>query len=174
MGCKSADIATASTHTGYRAENTRSITWYLSFLSETILKVVIGGILPVVGTLGLIGNAISAFIYSRRSMRSSMNLYLAALAFSDITIIVTAFFLFSVESMRRRSFLFANIFAILSPVAFPLGLAAQTLSVYFTIAAALDCFVHVFASDVIKQRFCTIRTAKWVRPGYPFPDGVFR
>lgn len=94
-----------------------------------------------------------------------MNMYLAALAISDMTIIITAFFLFFLESLRRRNATLSKVFAIMSPITFPLGLTAQTLSVYFTIAAALDCFVLVFASDVIKTRFCTIRTAKWVSFG---------
>uniref|UniRef100_A0A914BZG7 G-protein coupled receptors family 1 profile domain-containing protein n=1 Tax=Acrobeloides nanus TaxID=290746 RepID=A0A914BZG7_9BILA len=124
--------------------------------------IVIGTILPIIGLMGLMGNAISGFIYSRKLMRSSMNMYLAALAISDTTIIITAFFLFFLESLRRRNATLSKLFAILSPITFPLGLTAQTLSVYFTIAAALDCFVLVFASDVIKQRFCTRRTAKWM------------
>uniref|UniRef100_A0A915DHA4 G-protein coupled receptors family 1 profile domain-containing protein n=1 Tax=Ditylenchus dipsaci TaxID=166011 RepID=A0A915DHA4_9BILA len=123
---------------------------------------VIGIILPVIGLMGLIGNSISAFIYSRKCMRVSLNVYLCALAASDITIISTSFFLFFLESMRKRSAMVSKYFALLAPIMFPLGLTAQTLSVFLTLAAAFDCFILVIGSDGVKQRFCTVKTAKRV------------
>ena len=47
--------------------------------------VVIGVFLPCIGILGLVGNSISVFVYSRPPMRSSLNSYLCALGISDIT-----------------------------------------------------------------------------------------
>lgn len=83
--------------------------------------------MPTISVFGLVGNCLSALVYSRKSMRSSLNLYLCALAFSDTTIITTSFFLFSLESMRKRSFFASKFFALASPVMFPLGLTAQSL-----------------------------------------------
>ena len=92
---------------------------------------------------GLIGDGLSAFVYSRRMMRSSVNMYLCALAFSDITIILTAFFLFFLENMRKHSIRLAYHYAKSAPVMYPLGLTAQTCSVFFTVAAAFDCYIQV-------------------------------
>ncbi|ETN80174.1 hypothetical protein NECAME_09340 [Necator americanus] len=85
------------------------------------VKIVISFLLPSIGFFGILGNGLSAFIYSRKEMISSLNMYLCALACSDIIIILTAFFLFFMESMRRRSEAMTYYFAVLSPVMFPLG-----------------------------------------------------
>ena len=53
--------------------------------------------LPQIGKFGLIGNSLSAFVYTRRVMRSSTNYYLAALAGADIVVILTGIFLFTIE-----------------------------------------------------------------------------
>ncbi|CAD5228364.1 unnamed protein product [Bursaphelenchus okinawaensis] len=119
-------------------------------------------ILPILGFLGLIGNSLSAFVYSRKSMRSSLNCYLFSLAFSDATIISTSFFLFFLESMRKRSAFVSKYFALTAPLMFPLGLTAQSLSVFLTVSAAFDCFLQVIASDRIKEKICTPSTTKWV------------
>jgi hypothetical protein len=88
---------------------------------------VIGIVLPTISVFGLIGNTLSALVYSRKSMRSSLNLYLCALAFSDATIISTSFFLFFLESLRQKSLFASKVFAVTAPVMFPLGLTAQSL-----------------------------------------------
>ncbi|VBB33290.1 unnamed protein product [Acanthocheilonema viteae] len=115
--------------------------------------------LPVIGLFGLCGNGISAFIYSRKSMRSSMNVYLCALAISDIIIILTAFFLFFIENLRYKSLLLSEIFALLTPVAFPVGLTAQSLSVFLTVTSAVDCFLLIYSNPNCKRRFCSTSTA---------------
>uniref|UniRef100_A0A914QJ57 G-protein coupled receptors family 1 profile domain-containing protein n=1 Tax=Panagrolaimus davidi TaxID=227884 RepID=A0A914QJ57_9BILA len=118
------------------------------------------------GTFGIFGNSLSAFIYSRKSMKSSINTYLCALAFSDITVIVTSFFLFFLESMRKRSSIASRFFALFASVTFPLGLTAQSMSVFLTIAGAFDCFILVIGTDSIKSRICTPRIAKRVSASF--------
>ncbi|CAJ0583580.1 unnamed protein product, partial [Mesorhabditis spiculigera] len=129
-----------------------------SWQYELFNLVVIGFILPLIGIFGLFGDAVSAFIYSRREMQSSLNVYLCALAISDMIVIVTAFFLFFIESMRKRSLFASRVFAQLAPYMFPVGLTAQTLSVFLTVAAAFDCLVLV-AMPRFRARFCKIQTA---------------
>ncbi|CAI5456258.1 unnamed protein product [Caenorhabditis angaria] len=126
---------------------------------EQFNMVVIGVLLPTIGVLGLIGNTLSAFTYSRREMISSLNVYLFSLACSDIIIILTAFFLFFLENMRKRSEYATYYFAVLSPVMFPLGLIGQTLSVFITVASAFDCFVLVAAGEKFKNKFCSVSTS---------------
>ncbi|KAI1716334.1 7 transmembrane receptor (rhodopsin family) domain-containing protein [Ditylenchus destructor] len=129
---------------------------------EVYNLVVIGVALPVLGLLGFFGNSISAFIYSRKCMRVSLNIYLCALAMSDITIISTSFFLFFLESMRKRSAFVSKYFALMAPIMFPLGLTAQTLSVFLTLTAAFDCFILVVGSDRFRRNICSVRTSKWI------------
>uniref|UniRef100_A0A0R3RWJ0 G_PROTEIN_RECEP_F1_2 domain-containing protein n=1 Tax=Elaeophora elaphi TaxID=1147741 RepID=A0A0R3RWJ0_9BILA len=136
-----------------------SITLEASNNYEFYNMMIIRILLPVIGLFGLCGNGISAFIYSRKSMRSSMNVYLCALAISDIIIILTAFFLFFIENLRSKSLLLSEIFAILTPVAFPLGLTAQSLSVFLTVTSAIDCFLLIYSSPNWRERFCSTSTA---------------
>ncbi|EYC36688.1 hypothetical protein Y032_0867g2775 [Ancylostoma ceylanicum] len=126
---------------------------------ETFNSIVISFLLPSIGFLGLVGNGLSAFTYSRKEMVSSLNVYLCALACSDIVIILTAFFLFFMESMRKRSEAITYYFAVLSPVMFPLGLTAQTLSVFITVASAFDCLILVAASERVRNMFCSVWTS---------------
>ena len=112
------------------------------------------------------GNSVSAYVYSRKSMKSSTSVYFFVLALSDITIIITSFFLFFCESMRKRSAFASKYFAIFAPFTFPLGMSAQSMSVFLTISAAIDGFVLVIASDSFKERFCTPKMAKWVSLNY--------
>ncbi|VDM58454.1 unnamed protein product [Angiostrongylus costaricensis] len=129
---------------------------------EKFNSIVISLILPSIGFLGIIGNGLSAFTYSRKEMVSSLNMYLCALACSDIIINLTAFFLFFLESMRRRSESITYYFAVLSPIMFPLGLTAQTLSVFITVASAFDCLILVAASPKVRNKFCSVNTSMLV------------
>ncbi|VDN03439.1 unnamed protein product [Thelazia callipaeda] len=83
-----------------------------------------------------------------------MNIYLCALALSDMIIIITAFFLFFIENLRTKSLLLSKIFASLVPVTFPLGLTAQSLSVFLTVTAAVDCYILVHCDTKCIERFC--------------------
>ena len=61
--------------------------------------------------------------------------------------------------MRKRSEWATYYFAVLSPVMFPLGLTAQTMSVFITVASAFDCLVLVAASEKFKSKFCSVNTS---------------
>lgn len=76
-------------------------------------------------------------------IRSSTNLYLCALGFSDCAVICTAIFLFCFDIIRHFSLHISLMFGVFSPIVYPAGMAAQTCSVYFTLMAAIDCFVQV-------------------------------
>lgn len=82
-------------------------------------------------------------------MRSSTSLYLCSLGCSDNAVIVTAIFLFFVDSVRRYSPTLSIVYGRLSPVIYPAGMIAQTCSVYFTLAAGVDCFVQVGTASTL-------------------------
>ncbi|KAI6174469.1 G-PROTEIN-RECEP-F1-2 domain-containing protein [Aphelenchoides fujianensis] len=114
---------------------------------------VIGLLLPFISLCGLFGNGFAAFVYSRPAMRTSTNLYLCALGCSDNGVILTALFLFFLDSIRRYSLKLSIIYNMLSPYVYPVGMIAQTCSVYFTLIAAVDCFIHVCLPDRFRQWF---------------------
>uniref|UniRef100_A0A1I7X8M9 G_PROTEIN_RECEP_F1_2 domain-containing protein n=1 Tax=Heterorhabditis bacteriophora TaxID=37862 RepID=A0A1I7X8M9_HETBA len=72
--------------------------------------IISGVILPLIGLLGLIGNGLSAFIYSRPEMRVSTNLYLCALGCSDSAVIITGIFLFFIDSVQKFSLSLTRLF----------------------------------------------------------------
>ncbi|GMT35761.1 hypothetical protein PFISCL1PPCAC_27058, partial [Pristionchus fissidentatus] len=122
--------------------------------------IVSGIILPLLGVFGLVGNSLSAFIYSRPECRSSTNLYLCALGFSDCAVIITAIFLFGVESYRKFSVSVYTVHGSVSPIVYPMGHAAQVCSVYFTLVGCFDCFVATCLSNRIRNIVCRSRTVR--------------
>uniref|UniRef100_A0A158PKH0 G_PROTEIN_RECEP_F1_2 domain-containing protein n=1 Tax=Angiostrongylus costaricensis TaxID=334426 RepID=A0A158PKH0_ANGCS len=122
--------------------------------------IVSGVILPLIGLFGLVGNGLSAFIFSRAEMRSSTNLYLCALGCSDSAVILTGIFLFFLDSVRKFSLNLTRIFGLFSPIVFPMGMTAQTCSVYFTIFAAADCFAKVCLPENVKN---SVAKSKFIR-----------
>ncbi|KAK6032712.1 7 transmembrane receptor [Ostertagia ostertagi] len=113
--------------------------------------IVSGVILPLIGLFGLVGNGLSAFVYSRPEMRTSTNLYLCALGCSDSAVILTGIFLFFLDSVRKFSLNLTRLFGLFSPIVFPMGMTAQTCSVYFTIFAGADCFAQVCLPENVKR-----------------------
>ncbi|VDL71958.1 unnamed protein product [Nippostrongylus brasiliensis] len=47
-----------------------------------------------------------------------------------------------------------------APVVFPVAAVFQTSSVYFCVAAAVDCFIAVVLPESVRQLYCTPRRAK--------------
>ncbi|KHJ87347.1 hypothetical protein OESDEN_12881 [Oesophagostomum dentatum] len=85
----------------------------LSNSDYIIYNIVVSGvILPLIGTFGLIGNGLSAFVYSRPEMRTSTNCYLCALGCSDNAVILTGIFLFFLDSVRKFSLNLTRIFGV--------------------------------------------------------------
>lgn len=62
-----------------------------------------GVILAIVGLIGLVGNLIVIWVYTSKEQRIySTNIFLAALAVSDFSMICTAMFLFVLEAWRHH------------------------------------------------------------------------
>ncbi|VDL79886.1 unnamed protein product [Nippostrongylus brasiliensis] len=121
--------------------------------------VVSGIVLPLIGLFGLVGNGLSAF------MRTSTNLYLCALGCSDSAVILTGIFLFFLDSVRKFSLNLTRIFGLFSPIVFPMGMTAQTCSVYFTIFAGADCFAQVCLPANVKR---VVAETSFIRRGIAF------
>ncbi|CAJ0938856.1 unnamed protein product, partial [Mesorhabditis belari] len=114
--------------------------------------------LPTLSIFGVCTNIINLFIYSRRRMRNSANTYLLFLACSDFLVILTGLFIFWIDS--ARSYIPELARAPYTTVyTLPFGYMAQTCSIYFTVAAAVDCFVKA----CMRRRsthYCTVKNAK--------------
>ncbi|GMS83798.1 hypothetical protein PENTCL1PPCAC_5973 [Pristionchus entomophagus] len=120
-----------------------------------------GVFMPLVGMVGLIGNCIVVRVYLSRTQRAhSSSIYLAALACSDFFLILTALFLFVLEAWRHHNQPFvAWLYVNGTPFVFPMASVFQTSSVYFCVAAAVDCFISVVLPS-LKEMCCTPHRAK--------------
>uniref|UniRef100_A0A158P5T9 G_PROTEIN_RECEP_F1_2 domain-containing protein n=1 Tax=Angiostrongylus cantonensis TaxID=6313 RepID=A0A158P5T9_ANGCA len=93
-------------------------------------------------------------------MRNSANTYLLFLACSDFLVILTGLFIFWIDS--ARSYIPELARAPYTTVyILPFGYMAQTCSIYFTVAAAFDCYINVCLKSFSKT-YCTIRRAKQI------------
>ncbi|CAB3411138.1 unnamed protein product [Caenorhabditis bovis] len=123
-----------------------------------------GVLLAIVGLIGLIGNLliVKTYLHPDQNIHST-SIYLAALALSDFFLILTAMFLFVLEAWRHHDYpVLAYLYVTGAPIIFPLAAVFQTSSVYFCVAAAVDCFIIVVLPASVKQLYCTPKRAKIV------------
>ncbi|EFO28187.1 hypothetical protein LOAG_00289 [Loa loa] len=114
-------------------------------------------LLPSISAFGVASNIVNIFVYSRERMRSSSNTYLLFLASSDFFVVITGLFIFWIDSARTyipelSRAPYTTVYAL------PFGYMAQTCSVYFTVAAAVDCYINV-CWKTVSTSYCTIRRA---------------
>uniref|UniRef100_A0A914VC74 G-protein coupled receptors family 1 profile domain-containing protein n=1 Tax=Plectus sambesii TaxID=2011161 RepID=A0A914VC74_9BILA len=130
--------------------------------------------LPAVSVFGVCSNIVNLFIYSRPRMQTSANVYLMSLAGSDFCVIITGVFIFWIDSARSYlPMLHKAPYTIVYTL--PVGYMAQTCSVYFTVAAAVDCYVKVVWSKMSRSaaNYCTVRTARQVVGGVVFCSIIY-
>ncbi|KAL3082855.1 hypothetical protein niasHS_010657 [Heterodera schachtii] len=114
--------------------------------------------LPSLSAFGVITNVVNVFVYSRSRMRNSSNTYLLYLACSDFFVVITGLFIFWVDS--ARSYISQLVQSPYTTVyTLPFGYMAQSCSIYFTVAAAFDCYVCVCWRSNAK-RHCTVKRAQ--------------
>uniref|UniRef100_A0A8R1Y5J4 G_PROTEIN_RECEP_F1_2 domain-containing protein n=1 Tax=Onchocerca volvulus TaxID=6282 RepID=A0A8R1Y5J4_ONCVO len=114
-------------------------------------------LLPSISVFGVASNIVNIFIYSQQRMRSSSNIYLLFLACSDFLVVITGLFIFWIDSARTyipelSRAPYTTVYAL------PFGYMAQTCSVYFTVAAAVDCYINI-CWKTFSASYCTVRRA---------------
>ncbi|XP_030372787.1 FMRFamide receptor [Scaptodrosophila lebanonensis] len=122
-----------------------------------------GILINFVGLLGILGNVISMIILSRPQMRSSINYLLIGLARCDTMLIITSMLLFGIPSVYPYTghfFTYYNyVYPFISPAVFPIGMAAQTASIYMTFTVTLERYVAV-CHPLKARALCTYGRAK--------------
>ncbi|PAV81719.1 hypothetical protein WR25_15372 [Diploscapter pachys] len=99
----------------------------------------------IIGLLGLFGNASTALILTRPSMRNPNNLFLTALAVFDSCLIITAFCIYAMEYIIEYTRAFNLYVAWLTYLRFAFALShiSQTGSVYITVAVTIERYLAV-------------------------------
>lgn len=126
--------------------------------------VVHGVLLNAIGAGGLLGNALSMLVLSRPQMRSSINCLLVGLAACDTVLILTSVLLFGLTAVfpytGRLRYYYYHVCPHLTPYAYPIANAAQTMSVYLTLIVTVERWVavcHPFRAKAL----CTSGRARW-------------
>lgn len=126
--------------------------------------VVHGVLLNGIGAAGLLGNALAVLVLSRPQMRSSINCLLVGLAACDTVLILTSVLLFGLTAVfpytGRLRYYYYHVCPHLTPYAYPIANAAQTMSVYLTLIVTIERWVavcHPFRAKAL----CTSGRARW-------------
>lgn len=126
--------------------------------------VVHGVLLNLIGAGGLLGNALSIVVLSRPQMRSSVNCLLVGLAACDTVLILTSVLLFGLTAVfpytGRMRYYYYHVCPHITPYAYPIANAAQTMSVYLTLIVTVERWVavcHPFRAKAL----CTSSRARW-------------
>ncbi|XP_061718278.1 FMRFamide receptor-like isoform X1 [Cydia pomonella] len=137
--------------------------------SDKLFRFVVHGVLlNVVGCGGLLGNALCVAVLSRPQMRSSINCLLAGLAAADAALLVASVLLFGLSAVfpytGRLRYYYYHICPRLAPLAYPLALVAQTMSVYLTLVVTAERWVAV-CRPLRARALCTPRRARFAVVG---------
>uniref|UniRef100_A0A1I7WRT6 G_PROTEIN_RECEP_F1_2 domain-containing protein n=1 Tax=Heterorhabditis bacteriophora TaxID=37862 RepID=A0A1I7WRT6_HETBA len=99
----------------------------------------------LIGIFGLFGNASTALILTRPSMRNPNNLFLTALAVFDTCLLITAFFIYAMEYIIEYTQAFDLYVAWLTYLRFAFALShiSQTGSVYITVTVTIERYLAV-------------------------------
>ena len=107
---------------------------------ESFAFMVEGVAQTIISILGLIGNALAAYILSRKEMRNAFNLLLVTLACFDSTYLFGSI----LESFRKQFGMASNVHIVLFPYfLYPFNQMAITGSIFMTVAIALERYIAV-------------------------------
>nr|ALM88335.1 FMRFamide receptor [Chilo suppressalis] len=141
--------------------------------ADKLYRFVLNGVLlNCIGAGGLLGNALAVLVLSRPQMRSSVNCLLVGLAACDTVLILTSVLLFGLTAVYpytgRLRYYYYHVCPHITPYAYPIANAAQTMSVYLTLIVTVERWVavcHPFRAKAL----CTSSRARL----YVFGTAVF-
>eukprot|EP00095_Tigriopus_kingsejongensis_P011994 snap_masked-scaffold1352_size45999-processed-gene-0.2 protein:Tk11994 transcript:snap_masked-scaffold1352_size45999-processed-gene-0.2-mRNA-1 annotation:"fmrfamide receptor" len=126
--------------------------------------IVHGLLILSIGFLGIIGNVLCLTVLCQRQMRNTINCLLIGLAIADISLITTAWLMFSLPAFQiyfeRRLFTkVTDIYQYTTPFVYPVGMIAQTASVLLTVTITMERYL-VVCMPLEARSICTYGRAK--------------
>lgn len=113
----------------------------------------------VIVVLGLIGNILTIVVLTKRTMRSSTNCYLRALAVWDSVVLIVTLFLIGIPSVSESYD--ANIKPFVVVYIYPAALVAQTATIWLTVSFTVERYIAV-CHPLRAASMCTIARARIV------------
>ncbi|CAL8068528.1 unnamed protein product [Orchesella dallaii] len=113
---------------------------------------------PIVVFIGVLGNSVTIYVFTRKPMPSSTNVYLTALAVADIVYLVFSF------SMSWRHFPLMNtvwLYWWYSPVGLWITDASGSASVWLTVSFTVERYIAV-CHPIKRKIYCTEERALYV------------
>ncbi|ODM90233.1 FMRFamide receptor [Orchesella cincta] len=133
------------------------ISWEVSFRDSSRFWVQYV-LFPIVVIIGVMGNAVTIYILTRKPMRSSTNVYLTALAVSDLLYLLFSF------SMSWRHFPIVNtiwFYWWYSPIGLWITDASSSTSVWLTVSFTVERYIAV-CHPMRREIYCTEQRALFV------------
>ncbi len=134
-----------------------------------------GVLLPCIAIPGVLGNLASLFIFTRPSMQSSLNTYLAGLSVFDGVLLLLSLLIYppvayclTLHSSSLCAFLTFSVVA-----TYPISLIAQFGSIWTCVAITTDRFLAI-NYPLRKHRYCTRQIAGLVLAGISFIGLLYR
>lgn len=116
-----------------------------------------GYILLPICLFGIICNILVAIVLTRKSMRSSTNCFLLALAIFDSVLLICT--LFMVCLLPLSSVYKNHVFPQILPYIYPPGLTAQTCTIWVTVAFTVERYIAV-RYPLKASSMCTVKRAR--------------
>ncbi|CAH1796122.1 unnamed protein product [Owenia fusiformis] len=129
------------------------------------LNVYLNGVFSnIIVALGIIGNILTIVVLTRRSMKSSTNSFLTALAVWDTLVLVCTALILSLPGIPGFTWYTSFVLAYAVSYAYPVALMAQMATIWLTVAFTVERYIAV-CHPLKAARMCTIKRARLVISG---------
>lgn len=118
-----------------------------------------GILLTSTACLGIVGNVVSIVVLSRPQMHSSINCCLIGLASFDTVVLLVGILMCGLKALPHNNDYLRTYYPHIMPVFYPLGLIAQTGSVWITVSVTIERFIAV-CHPLRAKSLCTYRRAR--------------
>lgn len=128
-------------------------------IADYVKIAVMGYVALVIICLGMVGNGLSMVVLTRKSMHTSTNCYLLALAIWDTAVILCTLLLMTLPTLS--SWFKDHVMPYVVVIGYPLALTAQMSTLWLTVSFTVERYIAV-CHPLQAVRMCTVARARVV------------